>query len=321
MEMADELKVELVSIGVLGVGVCWIKLASKRLQQKYRMKNAARKIQFTWRTYQHNKWGSQLRHTVAKAVYKDRVKTQQIGVANEFNFRQLKETLKQRRQQIEEKEAEETAARLIQQTWKDCPCRHARLRRQKEEEATRLIQQTWKECPRRRQVHAIRKLRDLYRSFILRKHVIDCLASNSKQKAEADSAMRSQSSYSYGIELISGNNIPTSQAYAEIISEGSKHTTEIYKDRYYLSWKYTKATDVVKCKGTETKCVQFKVWSPTKLGPKCIGTTSIELNPMKDDNKQVHFLSLKIGDKVHERAGLVVVVEKKIVDTTSAPVA
>ena len=116
---------------------------------------------------------------------------ERIGVADELNFRQLKATLIQRRQRVEEGAAQEAAAWLIQKTWERC------ARRQQCKQAALCIQNSWKTCPHRRRIHADRSLKHMCRAFTLRKHALDCLISNSKEKAEKDLAIRSQRSYSY----------------------------------------------------------------------------------------------------------------------------
>ena len=115
---------------------------------------------------------------------------------------------------------------------------------------------------------------------------------------------------------MSGNNIPGHQAFVEIINGNLKWTTNVLRDKFYLNWKF-KGINIT-CKGTETSLVRFKVLAPGKLVSKCIGSASIELNPLKDENHKAHFLSLKVGEKFHERAGLIIVVKK---ESLSAPVA
>ena len=83
---------------VIAIGVFAALLAVSYMVRQYRMTNAARKIQRTWRCYRHNKLLLEMRRTVAKAVFDDRKKKrkisilnrERIGVADELNFRKLK---------------------------------------------------------------------------------------------------------------------------------------------------------------------------------------------------------------------------------------
>ena len=73
---------DLIEIGVFAAGCTSVLLAVNYVVRKYRINNAARLIQCTWRSYRHNQLGLEIRRTVVKAVFDDRKKTRKISILN-----------------------------------------------------------------------------------------------------------------------------------------------------------------------------------------------------------------------------------------------